>query len=366
MPKSIYLRIMEKCGQVPNEKGEIKGLSFSPYLYLKIMFEIKGAPNSAKEKLICIDEAQGLAPEEMKLIRDLNGDKLVFNLFGDVKQHIEGTKGIDSWKEFSESVSVDEKFLMENYRNASQITEECNKRFGMKMEAINTPGSGVVKLTSKEDFDAKIHSIFVNVHKPGIRAIIVNDFEEAKQIKAQYSVYKNKIHDMTAGHFDFHRTRWNLMTVEQAKGLEFGTVIAISGRMTPNRKYITFTRALDELFIYDLSLDIEQEVLEVPQKENEKLEKKEKKEKKKARVKEKKNSPAKVDYSNSEVRKYFESKGLETIDMREKGGALWIVGEQAKIKQIVDEACEKFGISGSYSSGKSTGFRPAWYSKTKK
>lgn len=361
--KSIYLRIMEKCGQVPNEKGEIKGLQFSPYLYLKIMFEIKGIPNAVKEKLICIDEAQGLAPEEMKLIRDINGEKLIFNLFGDVKQHIEGTKGIDSWREFSESISVDEKFLMENYRNASQITEECNRRFGMKMEAINTPGSGVIKLNSKEDFDTKVHNIFVNVHKPGIRAIIVNDVEEAKQIKAQYSVYQDKIHDMTAGHFDFHRTRWNLLTVEQAKGLEFGTVIAISGRMTPNKKYIAFTRALDELFIYDLPLDIEQEILVKSIKESEKPDKKEDN---KVRVKEKKKAPIIIDYSKSEVRKYFESKGLEINDMRARGGAFWVIGEQAKIKQFVDEACEKFGISGSYSSGKATGFRPGWYSKTKK
>lgn len=361
--KSIYLRIMEKCGQVPNEKGEIKGLQFSPYLYLKIMFGIKGTPNAAKEKLICIDEAQGLAPEEMKLIRDINGEKLIFNLFGDVKQHIEGTKGIDSWKEFSESIDVNEKFLMENYRNASQITEECNRRFGMKMEAINTPGSGVIKLASKEEFDTKVHSIFVNVHKPGIRAIIVNDADEAKQIKVQYSVFQDKIHDMTAGHFDFHRTRWNLLTVEQAKGLEFGTVIAISGRMTPNKKYIAFTRALDELFIYDLPLDIDQTMFIEPAKDDKKPEKKEEN---KVRVKEEKKAPAIIDYSKSEVRKYFESKGLEINDMRARGGAFWVIGEQAKIKQFVDEACEKFGISGSYSSGKATGFRPGWYSKTKK
>lgn len=361
--KNIYLSIMEKFGQVPNEKGEIKGLQFSPYLYLKIMFGIKGAPNAAKEKLICIDEAQGLAPEEMKLIRDINGEKLIFNLFGDVKQHIEGTKGIDSWNEFNESISVEEKYLMENYRNASQITEECNRRFSMKMVAINTPGSGVVKLESAEAFEDKMHRIMINVHKPGIRAIIVNDVEEAKQIKNKYIAYQDKIHDMTAGHFDFHRTRWNLLTVEQAKGLEFGTVIAISGRMTPNKKYIALTRALDELFIYDLPLEIEQIKTTELIKEDKKAENKQEN---RTRVKEEKKTPAIIDYSKSEVRKYFESKGLEINDMRARGGAFWVIGEQAKIKQFVDEACEKFGISGSYSSGKATGFRPGWYSKTKK
>lgn len=168
---------------------------------------------------------------------------------------------------------------------------------------------------------------------------------------------------MTAGHFDFHRTRWNLLTVEQAKGLEFGTVIAISGRMTPNKKYIAFTRALDELFIYDLPLDIDQTMIEEPVKDDKRTEKKEDN---KVRIKEEKKAPAIIDYSKSEVRRYFESKGLEINDMRARGGAFWVIGEQAKIKQFVDEACEKFGISGSYSSGKATGFRPGWYSKTKK
>ena len=361
--KDIYLTIMERCGQIPNEKGEIKGLSFSPYLYLKIMYSVKGSNNISKERLVCIDEAQGLAPEELKLIKDINGDKLILNLFGDVKQHIEGTKGIDSWMEFCTSISTTEQLLMENYRNASQITEECNRRFGMNMKAINTPGSGVTNFSSYEEFESNVKQLFINIQKPGIRAIIVNDVNEAKQIRYHYSAYQDKIHDMTNGHYDFHRTRWNLLTVEQAKGLEFGTVVAVSGNMTLNRKYITFTRALDELFIYDLPLVIdtisineESQLKNIPEQKNEKVVK----EKKERKV------TAAIDYSQSEVLKYFEGKGLEVNDMRAKGGVLWVIGEQAKIKQYVDEACEKFSITGSYSSGKATGFRPGCYFKTKK
>ena len=46
------------------------------------------------------------------------------------------------------------------------------------------------------------------------------------------------------------------MTVEQVKGLEFGTVFALSGRMSQNEKYIAYTRALDELFVFDGLLHI--------------------------------------------------------------------------------------------------------------
>ena len=41
------------------------------------------------------------------------------------------------------------------------------------------------------------------------------------------------------------------MMVEQSKGLEFETVFAVTGRMSENEKYITYTRALNELYVYD-------------------------------------------------------------------------------------------------------------------
>ncbi len=362
--RKVYLKIMEKCGVVPDKKGEIKALSFSPYVYTQIMYLLKGVPNAARERLICIDEAQGLAPLELKLMKDINGSQVIFNLFGDVKQHIEGTKGIDSWAELKDLVEVEPKLLMENYRNASQITTECNKRFDMHMRAINTPGNGVSVISNSKELDEQMNHIFMRVQRPGLCAIIVDDIYEAKQLLFQYAVYQSKIHDMTGENFDFHRTRWNLITVEQSKGLEFGTVIAISGRMTTNKKYIAYTRALDELYIYDDVLIIDQNVInEIV--DNEKQSKKKVKEDIRAREKKKKKGDI-VDYSQSEVKKYFESKGLEVNDMRAKGGYLWVIGEQAEIKQYVDEACEKFGISGSYSSGKATGFRPGCYFKTKK
>lgn len=361
----VYLEIMKKCGQVPNEKNEIKALHFSPYLYLRIIFELKGSPNATKEKLICIDEAQGVAPVELDLIRKLNGERLIFNLYGDIKQHIEGTKGIDSWDEFHDTIIAKEKLLMENYRNASQITEECNRRFNMEMVPINTPGSGVTNISSFQLFDSKMHELLLNVSKPGSRAIIVNDTKEAKFLIKRYREYQEKLHDMTSGSYDFHRTRWNLLTVEQAKGLEFGTVVVLAGRMTQNRKYIALTRALEELYVLNIPLHIDEDSFIDEVQSEKRIEKKINNTKEKKKDKEKKISIV-INYANSQVRKFFESKGVEVNDMRPQGGALWIIGEQAEIKQFVDEASEKFGITGIYSRGKATGFRNGCYFKTKK
>ena len=61
---------------------------------------------------------------------------------------------------------------------------------------------------------------------------------------------------MVEGTDDIDINKWNLLTVEQAKGLEFGTVFAITGRMGINEKYISYTRALNELYVYDLELEL--------------------------------------------------------------------------------------------------------------
>ena len=61
---------------------------------------------------------------------------------------------------------------------------------------------------------------------------------------------------MVEGTDDIDINKWNLLTVEQAKGLEFGTVFAIIGKMGMNEKYISYTRALNELYVYDLELEL--------------------------------------------------------------------------------------------------------------
>ena len=44
-------------------------------------------------------EAQNLALEELRLLNAVNKGQTVFNLYGDVRQHVEGSKGVDSWED---------------------------------------------------------------------------------------------------------------------------------------------------------------------------------------------------------------------------------------------------------------------------
>lgn len=64
---------------------------------------------------------------------------------------------------------------------------------------------------------------------------------------------------------------------------------------------------------------------------------------------------------------YLKSKGIETIDKRPKGGALWIVGDQS-LEPIIQEMKQKFGARWIYKpeGGMATKRRPSWYTQSEK
>lgn len=256
LPDKIYAGIMERLGQKKDVKGRMNALDCSPYLYLQILYCFRGIPAGRPESLVTIDEAQNLAPEELRLISNVNGGNLIFNLFGDVKQHIEHEKGIDSWEEFSDIAPFRLYHMDNNYRNARQITEYCNDRFGMNMRAINLAGEGVHMLQPIPQLKHQLHELFHTSQKAGLSCIIVKDPAEAQKLVKDNILMQSKINDMTQEIQELSINKWNLITIKQAKGLEFGTVIAFSARMTENEKYIAYTRALDELYVADQTIAI--------------------------------------------------------------------------------------------------------------
>lgn len=375
--KKAYEQIMGNIGIKPSESGNIRAIKCSPYIYLQIMYCYQGAP-SFKESLLAIDEAQGIAPEEIRLLKNINGNNVVFNMYGDVYQHIEGTKGIDSWRELKDIVDYDYYEMLENYRNASQITEYCNRVFCMKMNPINTPGKGVHELNTYREFRLEMITQLMDTQRAGLAAILVNDDAEARSLMDKFSAYEQKFHDMTDEEFSIHRTRWNIISIDDAKGLEFSSVIVLSGRMSRNERYIAFTRALDDLYIYPDLLDItgfekkprkkkDEESSEVENEENKAsitqtvvLDGKGKDKPKHGTGKHEKN------HTDSAVRKFFEDNGLEVVDNRDQGGRLWIVGEKLAIRNVVNAAIAKFGISGKYTAGKDIKNKNGWCTKTDK
>lgn len=359
--QKIYLLLMRKLGQEPDEKGNMDALECSPYLYLQILYQFNGMPNGTSESLITIDEAQNMAPEELRLIKAVNGNRVIFNLFGDVKQHIEGEKGIDDWKMISNIASFRKEYMQENYRNARQITAYCNKRFKLKMRAINLDGTGVHEITNESDFEEAFSGIFQKPQNVGLSCIIVKNASEADELLTKNGMYISRIHDMTKESVELQRTKWNLMTVEQSKGLEFETVFAVTGRMSENEKYITYTRALDELYVYDEEIKLSAIHIETGT-----LEKTDKKIKVKSNRKKRSSKETTDVINNKGLKDFFEKNGLKVIDDRKKSGHLWVIGSKNEIDSIVNEAMETYGATGNYGSGKVSGFKEGWFTKSKK
>lgn len=375
-----YEMVMGKIGIERTEKGNLRALKCSPYIYLQILYQFQGAPSGGKESLLAIDEAQGVAPEEIRLLKNINDGSVAFNMYGDIYQHIEGTKGIDSWNEFREILDFDEYEMQENYRNASQITDYCNRKFGMKMVAINTPGKGVHEIRSDAEFQSEMSSQLLGAQRAGLAAILVSNDAEARYLLDRFSYYEQKLHDMTDEDFSIHHTRWNIINIDDAKGLEFSAVIAISGRMSRNQKYIAYTRALDDLYVYDGLLDTTGfEKKPVKSKENIRSEQEVGTETAAStmpsgkmndvnQAPQSKHTVVKLvkSHADSEVKRFFEGRGLEVVDKRSEGGRLWVIGDKTAIRDDVNEAISKFKISGKYALSKEIKNRNGWCTKTDK
>lgn len=250
----VYAGILVRMGRTVSvgEDGKVKTdrIACSPYLYTQIVYRSQGAPSAGRESLIAIDEAQNLTRSELELMSHINRNAVVFNLFGDVNQHIEGTKGVDRWSDLGDLVHFQQYDLMENYRNASQITEYCNKHLNMRMQAINIPGSGVHLMSDLSDMDLAIRRIRDSVFRKGSTAIIVRSARVADEIMEKYSSHAGYLNNMTRGRAVLQQSKWNILTVSQSKGLEFGTVIVLAHDMSRNERYVACTRALDGLYIY--------------------------------------------------------------------------------------------------------------------
>ena len=248
LPLENYYYMMKSFGFDYKEKAV--ATVFSPYLYLQILFCFYGAIDKRlADKLVTIDEAQELSFREIKLIKDVNGDDVILNLYGDTNQHIEGTKGIDNWSLLENICSFSLDVINENYRNAQQITEYCNTHFDMQMNPINPEGKGVEIIEDKSVLYEEIEQI----DGSGLFAIIVKDNDTRKKLKKVLSGRVRNISDVSETH-SINNSKWNILTVIETKGLEFKEVIVFDNNMSKNEKYITYTRALDKLVIYTKSL----------------------------------------------------------------------------------------------------------------
>ncbi len=234
------------------------------------------------------------------------------------------------------------------------------------MLAINVAGKGVFEIPFDETFYDELVSRLENKSREGLSAILVGDDDEAKYLLREFSKYERKFHDMTDEDHDIHPTRWNILHIDDAKGLEFTNVIVLSGRMSRNQRYIAYTRALDALYVCQDVIDVKAHAVRT----DDSVEKDPDSSSDSAGAGGAKQSIHKgkeqKDHTSSEVREFFVSAGLEVLDQRDSGGRLWVIGDKASIKETVNAAIARFNISGKYAVGKETKNRSGWCTKTDK
>ena len=199
-----------------------------PYALCLILVEL-GLPLTPKYRFIFVDEAQDISLSEYRVLQAIN-ERAAFNIFGDLKQNITPYRGIKDWKE----LGYEEYNLNLNYRNTNKIVEYVSKNLNIDMQAIGTEGKDV------ECISARAVTGYLTENR-GLSAVICSEEELEKYTRKSYNVVRN------TGRIS--KTKINIMTVYESKGLEFTSVAVADAGMSENEKYIAYTRALKNLAI---------------------------------------------------------------------------------------------------------------------
>ena len=232
----IFDMLINKIGIKRNRRAD-KIFITKQQLQKMLHIVINGLNIYDERKLyLFLDEFQDYSVEELC---DLNKyfHNAIFNLYGDIRQCISET-GISDVSSLYNIMSFDNVYeLKENYRNASEITKYVNKQFGIDMYNIGL--SGTVTETNKFELpkpqDNDRCAIIV------ANETIINNL---KQLLSGYSYVHYYSKNNT-----IHNNYYNVLTVAQAKGLEFEKVIVIVKGMTRTQAYVAFTRAIRDLVV---------------------------------------------------------------------------------------------------------------------
>ena len=180
-----------------------------------------------------VDEGQDISACEYELLRKIN-KKTSFNIFGDVAQNVTPWRGVKDWKEVFPDFDI--YGLNQNYRNTNQIVSFVAERLGIDMQSIGYDGPKVEKIVQRG-----ISGFFKE--KKGLKAVICAESEKANYLRKSYNDISQK--------GKVSRSKINVMSVYESKGLEFTSVVVVEKGMTDSEKYIAYTRALNELAVIE-------------------------------------------------------------------------------------------------------------------
>lgn len=233
----IYIEICRYAVYSVNEKSKISlENTLDANAFIANMLAEKFG-TKFKDGCLFIDEFQNYSVSELRWLKHIFPSEHIC-LFGDILQRID-KNGITDISQLQEVMPVQVFAINENYRNAKEITEFINDRLEMSMLPIGLHG----KVTYVSAEDAKFE-------KEKQIAVIVKDESEwmilrkkniaLLQKQVAFSQHERKLSENI-----------NVFTVSEVKGLEFPIVYVYDCGMTKNEMYVAYTRALNELYIFN-------------------------------------------------------------------------------------------------------------------
>ena len=179
--------------------------------------------------LVFVDEGQDISAGEYDLLKRIHSDA-AFNVFGDLKQNITPWRGVRDWSAVSSTVYT----LNQNYRNTNEIVAFVSGVLDADMRPIGLQGEEISFIAPRQT-----GSFFRG--KQGLKAVIAKEEYLPLFEKRGFAILKED--------GKLSKTKVNVMSVFESKGLEFSAVAVYDKGMTENEKYIAYTRALRELAV---------------------------------------------------------------------------------------------------------------------
>lgn len=230
----LYVRFVMEGFKLKNYLDPKAIYDFEICYYLKALQDKFGVNNGiTSEQFFFVDEYQNYSCFELELI--LSSFKNVhINLFGDISQAMT-SRGIKDVKKELNNVYFKEYELMENYRNAYEITLHTSKELKLYMFPIGRHGE--LKLIDNLD-DVVING----------RTAIIYKTEDAKNfILAKFG---ESIND-TRENPNIVNDKINMIWISDARGIEVETAYIVDDGLTDKEKYVAYTRAKERLFIFE-------------------------------------------------------------------------------------------------------------------
>ena len=210
-----------------------KGLVPSDAYAICLICQYLGRRLSPKHTFVFVDEAQDISECEYTLLRAIN-ESAVFNLFGDVEQNVTAYRGVKDWKIPFPDFEIF--YLNQNYRNTNQIVDFVATNLQVDMQSIGYEGPPVERITQRG-----INAFFKD--KKGLKTIICAPSKKEEYLRKSYHNLSEK--------GVVSKSKINIMTVYESKGLEFSSVAVIPDGMSKNERYIAYTRALQYLAVVE-------------------------------------------------------------------------------------------------------------------